>query len=221
MLQRFRLMDVWILKETILDRQYEVAGTALQNNWTIIDIGAAMGDFSIWAARQIPKGRLIAIEPYPPYVSLLRVNIEKNKVINAEVYDGAISSSEGLITLNKSTTHAVQNSTVIPASSLETLKVKSITLRELLKQFDIQKCDYLKMDCEGAEYEILFSTPLEIFAKIDRICMEVHDNLTQYSHKEMLQFLEQKGYVTRFTPNAVHKELGFIYAEKSTLKKDD
>ena len=37
-------MDVWVIKETCLDRDYEY-GMVLQDNWTIIDIGAGLGDF--------------------------------------------------------------------------------------------------------------------------------------------------------------------------------
>jgi hypothetical protein len=39
----------------------------------------------------------------------------------------------------------------------------------------IERIDLLKMDCEGAEYEILFGTPRDVLAKIAEIRMEIHD----------------------------------------------
>ncbi|RQW02921.1 FkbM family methyltransferase, partial [candidate division KSB1 bacterium] len=44
------LMDVWIVKETCLDRDYESNATPIQDGWTIIDIGAGLGDFAISVA---------------------------------------------------------------------------------------------------------------------------------------------------------------------------
>ncbi len=98
--------------------------------------------------------------------------------------------------------------------------VKTISLEELFKQFSISKCDYLKMDCEGGEYDILFSASHETLARIDRICMEIHDGMTAHDHNEMIQFLEQHGYQTKLTPNPVHLELAYLYAEKSNLQKE-
>ncbi|KAF0111807.1 MAG: FkbM family methyltransferase [Chloroflexi bacterium] len=216
----FSLMDIWILKETILDRQYEQASVTLQDHWTVIDIGAALGDYSVWAGKQIPHGRLIAVEPYPQSVSLLRVNLEKNKVLNAEIFTGAIASSNGTTSLTVTEGKVVQNSTAVSHETGHEIDVRTITLDELMKSFSIQKCDYLKIDCEGGEYEILFTTPKETLAQIDRICMEIHDGLTVHTRKEMIDFLNINGFVTRLTPNPVHQELAFLYAEKSTHKKE-
>src|SRR5512147_3243912 len=47
-------MDVWVIKETCLDRDYE-RGAALQADWTIIDIGAGLGDFTAYAAWRSPN----------------------------------------------------------------------------------------------------------------------------------------------------------------------
>jgi FkbM family methyltransferase len=215
----FSLMDVWVLKETILDRQYELVGVSLEDGWTVLDIGAALGDYSVWAAKQTPHGRLIAVEPYPPSVELLRTNLENNQVSNVEVFAGAVSAHSGTTTMQVAG-RVVQNSTAASGKSEHVVEVKTISLETLFKQFAIQKCDYLKMDCEGGEYEILFSASKETLARIDRICMEIHDGMTDHDHHEMIRFLEANGYVTRLTPNPVHQELAYLYAEKSGLKKE-
>jgi FkbM family methyltransferase len=215
----FSLMDVWVLKETILDRQYEQVSVPLQDGWTILDIGAALGDYSVWAAQQTPHGRLIAVEPFPPSVELLNANLKMNKVPNVEVVSGAIATSNGTTELRVEG-RIVQNSTAVSEKSTHTVEVKTISLEELFKSFSIQKCDYLKMDCEGGEYDILFSASQEVLARIERICMEVHDGLTVHNHQEMVQFLEDHGYRTKMTPNPVHQELAYLYAEKSSLQKE-
>ncbi|TMB58477.1 MAG: hypothetical protein E6J56_02750 [Deltaproteobacteria bacterium] len=58
-------MDVWILKESCLDRFYEKDGTIVQDGWNVIDIGAGMGDFAISVALRCPKSIVYAFEPFP------------------------------------------------------------------------------------------------------------------------------------------------------------
>jgi len=48
----------------------------------------------------------------------------------------------------------------------------------LLNNLNIENCDFLKMDCEGAEYEILRNTSQAGFRRIARISMECHSNRT-------------------------------------------
>jgi FkbM family methyltransferase len=215
----FSLMDVWVLKETILDRQYEQIGVPLQDGWTVVDIGAALGDYSVWAAKQTPHGRLIAVEPFPPSVSLLRSNLEKNRVYNAEVFSGAIAAENGTTRL-KVVGKIVQNSTASGQDGDELLEVKTVNLEELFKMYSISKCDYLKLDCEGGEYAILFNASPATFERIDRMGMEIHDGMTNHNRQEMIQFLESRGYFTRLTLNPVHQELAYLYAEKLVTKKE-
>ena len=55
-------------------------------------------------------------------------------------------------------------------------QVESVTLDSIMDDLRIGKCDFLKMDCEGAEYEILRNTSRRTFRKIGRISMECHGN---------------------------------------------
>jgi hypothetical protein len=72
----------------------------------------------------------------------------------------------------------------------------------------------MKLDCEGAEYEILFKAPDAMLARIDRIVMEYHDNATEYTHRDMARFLEGKGYQIAVFPNVVHPYLGYLSAKR-------
>ena len=210
------LMDVWTLKETILDRVYEKAGVPLQKGWTVVDIGAASGDFTVWSALQVAPGRVVAVEPYPPSLDLLEENLRLNLVDNVSVYEGAVASQNGTSQLNLVTGEAVQHSTASAMSSNGQMVVETLTLGDLFGRNAIDTCDYLKMDCEGAEYDILFHCDPQTLKKIARICMEVHDGVTSYSKGDMSKFLAKNGFAVRITPNPVHSNLAYLYAERQS-----
>lgn len=206
------LLDLWVVKETLIDRQYEAASLPLEEDWTVVDIGAAMGDYAVWAARQVPHGRVVAVEPFPEAVELMRHNLGQNSVSNVEVIAAAVTGKSGPATLNLVGGSLVQHSTAIHAGMDSKRLVSSLTLQELLTEAQVDSCDYLKMDCEGAEYDILFTTAPETMAKIQRICMEVHDGMTQYEREDMQRFLQGRGYLTKLTLNPVHENLALLYA---------
>ena len=92
---RFRtrgVMDIWTIKETFLDRFYEKFGTPIGDGWTVVDIGAGIGDFSILAAVRHPKNMVFAFEPNRDSCSLLLENLKLNQVSNVRVYPEAIWS---------------------------------------------------------------------------------------------------------------------------------
>ena len=48
------------------------------------------------------------------------------------------------------------------------------TLQQIFDRHGITRCDFLKMNCEGAEYEILYRTPPEYLRRVERIALEYH-----------------------------------------------
>jgi hypothetical protein len=85
-----------------------------------------------------------------------------------------------------------------------------------LEGIGIRQVDLVKLDCEGAEYEILFNLPPVYFPRIRRIVLEYHDNVTAYTHLDLAAFLKEQGYRVKVTPNVVHNYLGYLSAERNT-----
>lgn len=52
------LMDIWIVKETCLDKDYEVNGVPIADGWQVVDIGAGLGDFVLSAANERPNCKI-------------------------------------------------------------------------------------------------------------------------------------------------------------------
>jgi hypothetical protein len=110
---------------------------------------------------------------------------------------------------------AVQHTTSVSQAgdtATGTIKVEAISLNDLFAANAITRCDFLKLDCEGGEYEILFHASDETLAKIRHICLEYHNHLTPYSDVDLGRYLQNKGFQVTTTPNPAHDYLGFLYA---------
>jgi len=75
--------------------------------------------------------------------------------------------------------------------------VDSISLQSLFEMFKLNRCDILKVDVEGAEYEVLYNSTPKIIRKINKIYMECHDlsNIRKdYDKRGMKKFLRKNGF---------------------------
>ena len=218
-------MDIWSIKETFLDRFYERFGVPLGAGWAIIDIGGGIGDFTTFAARAHASNIVYAFEPTPQSFALLQENLKRNHVKNAYAFPQAIWSSESTLWIDTNAGEPGQytSQTGSPGPALAgAVAVHSISLEQAFQKSGVRHCDLLKMDCEGAEYAILFNAPAEILSKIQRIVMEYHDNAGQLAglsehgkpntHHDLVRFLQSQGFIVKDTPNFVHDYLGYLYA---------
>ena len=145
---------------------------------TIIDIGAHYGYFSIFASKNLDKdSKIISIEPSSTNFNQLNRNFKDCKTSNINTFNIAIGGEQGEVKLykSKSVNHSVFKDYALLKRNLEYEDVEMNTLENLIKDNNLDKIDFLKMDCEGAEYSILENTPKNIFNKITTISLEFHD----------------------------------------------
>ncbi len=214
-------MDVWTIKETCLDDHYRLAGRRVRDGGVVIDIGAGLGDFAIAAARRHPQARVLAFEPFPASADLCRRNVRLNRTANVHVIEAAVGQGNGAIGLDISSPESVQYSTASGAARQSTLQVKIQSLAEVFAEYAITRCDLLKLDCEGAEFEILLTLDRAILNQIDSISLEYHDGVTAAGHRELEIALASAGFVVTRVDNPVHASLGYIHADRNIVKIAD
>ena len=207
-------MDAWCLKETLLDRVYERFGTPIGRDWTVIDIGAGIGDFTVLAAREAPAGRVYAFEPFPESFALLQRNVARNGVGNVHVREMAVTGRERRLALDTTRGEPLMIESVDASNAGgQHVPVASISLERFVREERIGRIDLMKLDCEGGEYDILFSTSAEVLGRVGRIVMEYHDHTTQWTHADLVTFLGGAGYRVEWFPNPVHPDLiGYLRA---------
>ncbi len=210
-------LDIWILKETVIEREYERASLPLENGWTIVDIGAGLGDFAISVARRFPQSRVDAYEPLPNSFALLKENMKLNGVGNISAFPISVNGHEGVVEMHAPSSEPAHSLTMPAATSpvLGSMQVPTISLDQVIDRLESGRCDYLKLDCEGSEYEILFNVSPATLQRIQHICLEYHDWMTHYTHADLRHFLEQHGFAVACQPSRAHRGLGLLYAVRN------
>ena len=197
---------------------YLPAGWGDRGQTTVIDVGANVGVFTVWASRVLRPGRIVAIEPSPEAVVLLRRNLKRNGVTRTTVAQFAVAGHRGTATLyrrgapsmNTLFQHDRYGSHFEPVAD-----VPLLTLDNVMDRYGIERCDLLKLDCEGAEYQALFGASKETLAKITNIVGEYHEGMSAHGSVELMTFLERQGFeVIRFP--AMDEEGGHFCAARPT-----
>lgn len=185
--------DIDALHEIWVHNFYTPKSFEIHKDDLVIDVGAHIGVFSVFASHFARKGNIYAFEPILENYIMLKENIAINRIQNINPINMAISdkSGEKEMYLNDFNTGAHSFSGRSNKSRMAI--VQAISLEDFVKQNHIEQIDFLKMDCEGAEYEILYNCPDRIFRMIKKISMEHHhfgDNMNVFA---LARFLKEKG----------------------------
>jgi FkbM family methyltransferase len=196
-----------------LQKEYSKLGFEIHDNDIIIDVGSHIGLFALYASQFCKKGKIFCFEPNQENYDLLLSNMRLNNMANITSYNAAVSNSDMdvMLYLNAdNTAHSLH----IPNS--KSVKVKSLTLRSILDSNKLETCDYLKLDCEGSEYDIIESLPDEYFKKIKKIYIEYHffDTKPELVSK-LLKRLESLSYSITTLPMPFG--MGSIYAKQKIM----
>lgn len=155
----------------------------------VIDVGANFGAFSFLASGMGAK-KIIAIEPdYKNYVCLLE-NITKYKTTNIiPIYKALASENDKMVFMEGD--GVLAKTTDIPNG---TKAVKTYTLQYVYDLLEVEKEHaILKIDTEGAEYDILLSANPELLSKFEYIYAELH--LTEnHSPDEIISLLKSLSF---------------------------
>ena len=162
----------------------------MPDNSIIVDIGANIGVYSVYSSLQGKNNLVYAYEPIKETFDHLAENIKIN-----DCQDKIIPFNYGIASKKEKRkmylVDSVNNTIIESNSDLPSVEVETITLEDIFVDNSLDKIDLLKLDCEGAEYEIFYNLPDQYFPKIKEIRMEFHG---LEKGKELRAFLETKGF---------------------------
>lgn len=168
---------------------------------TVIDLGANIGSFTI-AAGIMGAKKIVSVEPHPDTLTLLKNNIETNKDYFTEpvtLFEGAVmgngESKAPLYICNDpygSGSHTLVLNTNDNPEGFKNIEVAVTSLDELIKNTigDEGMIDFLKLDIEGAEYEVLMTC--QNLKRIRQISLEWHHGPANFAG--LLSFLVRNNF---------------------------
>ncbi len=166
---------------------------------TVLDVGANLGFFSVYAMSRLPGSTVLAVEPLPANFAALEANLALNPDHRFRACQAAVSDAPGTLRLfiPKEDAHPTGASIFAPPGGLAPeVEVPAVTLATLCEEAGWTDVDLLKLDCEGAEYAILYACPLDVLDRICHVAMEVHRGPGENEDVASLAaFLAERGFV--------------------------
>jgi FkbM family methyltransferase len=170
--------DRWTIHEVFVRDAYGLSGIAPGSLDTVIDVGGHIGSFTVRAAPL--ARRVFTFEPSPENLALLESNADPAFYPHVRVFPAAVARRPGPLLMRLSGGNAGSNTLadLPPIASAEagTVRVDAIALVDFIRDERIERISLLKLDCEGAEYEILESlAEAGALDRVDRIALEYHE----------------------------------------------
>ena len=198
------LTNVWMINE------YKIEKFKINKNDIIIDVGAHIGLFSLLASKSCFAGKIFSYEPINENFEMLMQNIKSNKLKNIFPFNLAVSKNTSNVKLFLDKDESAHS---IFQKNTSYVTVESISLQKIFDDNDINFCKILKLDCEGAEYEIIDSLPDKYFEKIQNMIIEYHlaDSKPELG-KDLISKIKNAGFQITTRPH--HNDMGLLIATK-------
>lgn len=207
--------DESVFHEIFTERGYQDVDQEIKNaKSTILDIGAHIGAFSVYAHALNPTVKIFAFEPEERNYQLLKRNLKANNATNVMPKNIAIAAQEGQKTLHISEDSHNHSLDANAKNIISSKKVQAASLDKIVEK--LTKVDLVKMDCEGAEFEIMPSLSQQSFAKIDAFTIEYHEYSLGNNPKDLKQILERNKFKVQISQSKYDKRMGFIRAIRYT-----
>lgn len=207
--------DYGVFREVFLKDDYRLRALRGQRLGCVIDLGANIG---IFAARIAPQAdRVLAFEPIPATYRRLERSMEAYP--HVEAFCQAVAGRAGNLRLYRPVDerHTVLHTVRQRYEYSGHDDVPAVTLDDVFGEHGVERCDLLKMDVEGAEFDILYATSADTLGRIERIHGEYHDCGPEDPRKRiehLAAFLEEAGFTVEVAPMRRHPTFGMFFATR-------
>jgi FkbM family methyltransferase len=180
-------------------------GFEIHEDDTVVDLGANVGAFAVMAG--VLSSSVIAVEAQSGFIPLLRENLRKNNVKRWAVEWGLIAGGTGAFSNEMEQKRAAQWGDEPPR----------ITIEHLIDKYELDSIDFLKVDIEGSEFDLLRGSRWWL-TRVRRIAMEVHQEFGRC--EELVDLLRESGFTVIVTDNRqkrvteLQDNYGFIFAKR-------
>jgi FkbM family methyltransferase len=168
---------------------------------TVIDIGAHIGRYTITSSKQVgDSGQVVAIEADPGNFQLLKRNIALNGLRNVLPLNYAVFSTRTRMKLYEQSASAKYNSVMLTraAKTKNYVEVDADTLDSILQLNEVNKVNWIKIDVEGAEFEVLKGSAKTLSQENLSLFIEIHNIEDPRHYDNIVDFLKYHNYEIAF-----------------------
>ena len=203
--------DEYTMKEIFFRKCY-TKHFEIEPESVVVDIGANFGAFSIYAWGMGAKS-IYAYEPSPSNYDALVRNIELNaatKIVPQRVAIHPEFKKTRLFVSQRQ--HNDFDNIFSPlGKSTVSIEVECSSLDEIMEKYSLDKIDFLKMDAEGIEHEVVAKS--KKLGSVRKISMESHD-IPGHNKEEIIERLQELGFEVQAENNSDCKNAIYVYAKR-------
>jgi len=176
-------------KELFQDELYKF-NPAISENGIILDCGANMGLSVLYFSLNYPNHQIIAFEPDATVFEILQENVRNFNLLNVTLHQKAVWKEETELTFHSDGGMGGSTDHIYHTTDQIITKVHAVPLADWLTD----KVDFLKMDIEGAEYEVLVSCQ-KLLGNASHIFFEYHSDINKPQTLHLLlAMIEKAGF---------------------------
>lgn len=185
------IYEKFIIFETWFHNPYTKNFYEIKEDDIVVDVGGHLGSFAIFVSQKARKGQIIVYEPAKDNFDTLVKNIDLNNAANVIIHNKAVTHQNGEIEFYSSDTITSSGSLFENGVSSKKTKVRSVMLQDIFKQNKIDRIDFLKIDVEGAEYDMLLSSDKRILSRVKCLALEYHDFIERGTFRQIVNHLRK------------------------------
>ncbi len=194
---------------------------------TFIDVGANIGYFSLLAATRVGSdGMVLSVEACPEIYRHLAANLRRNRVKSVSAINVAASSARGRLKLYRGIESNGGSTTTISDGSGDCPyeEVDALPLHEIVTDAQVQRLKLIKIDVEGAEYDVLQGAAkiLERAPVGLEILVELHPSLLEKQNKsagDVIALMQAHGFNAYFFPGDSSTDIYFAPQRTQALER--
>ena len=185
------------------ENEWKFLSKVIGKDMICLDIGANQGFYTVFLSRKVGRnGKVFAFEPLPGEFRKLKQNLRINRCSNIVMERMAIGACDGIADMFVCLDgHGSRSSMRTPPEEVtartQVEKVPITTVDRYVQRNKIKRIDFIKIDVEGAERDVLESSR-EVFSQLRPLVMiEMADVTTHqfgYRAVENYHFLERHGF---------------------------
>ena len=191
------LLQIYYLKN------YDPPPIEIEPGDYVVDIGGWIGAFAVYAAKKTgSEGMVYISEPLPHAREFINLNGKANNIKNAIITTNAIGGKEGkadlyYLSLDPEMGYLYENDGHTHFDGK--VEIDIITLDGFAKIGNFNRIDFLKMNCEGAEGEIIPTISEKLWATVKKAAIQIHEKLSPIPGKKIIDLFLEHGFTYRDT----------------------